>query len=82
VRSVPATGCHPGTTGQHEVASAHYRKVKPLELHGAMSLGRLWQHQGKRTAARQLLTEIYGRFTEGFDRADLEEAKVLLAAVG
>lgn len=47
-----------------------------------MSLGRLWQHQGERTAARQLLTEIHGRFTEGFDAADLKEAEALLEAVG
>jgi len=44
-----------------------------------MSLSRLWQRQGKRTEARQLLTEVYGWFTEGFDTADLQEAKALLA---
>jgi predicted ATPase len=43
-----------------------------------MSLGRLWQKQGKREEARQLLAEIYGWFTEGFDTADLQEAKALL----
>ncbi len=43
-----------------------------------MSLSRLWQRQGQRTEARQLLTPIYGWFTEGFDTADLQEAKVLL----
>jgi predicted ATPase len=41
-------------------------------------LSRLWQHQGKRDKARQLLAEIYGWFTEGFDTADLQEAKALL----
>jgi len=43
-----------------------------------MSLARLWQQQGKRDAARQLLGEVYGWFTEGFDTADLQEAKALL----
>jgi predicted ATPase len=48
------------------------------ELRAAMSLSRLWQHQGQHTAARELLAPIYGWFTEGFDTADLQEAKVLL----
>ena len=43
-----------------------------------MSLSRLWQHQGKKAEARQLLSEIYGWFTEGFDTKDLQEAKSLL----
>ena len=43
-----------------------------------MSLARLWQQQGKRDAARDLLGPIYGWFTEGFDTADLQEAKALL----
>jgi len=46
-----------------------------------MSLARLWQSQGKKTAARQVLAEIYGWFTEGFDTKDLQEAKVLLEEV-
>ena len=47
-----------------------------------MSLARLWQHQGKRAEAYQLLVETYGWFTEGFDTADLQEAKALLNALG
>ena len=43
-----------------------------------MSLSRLWQQQGKREEARQMLAEIYGWFTEGFATADLKEAKPLL----
>ncbi len=43
-----------------------------------MSLSRLWQQQGKKEEARQMLAEIYGWFTEGFDTADLKEAKALL----
>jgi predicted ATPase len=43
-----------------------------------MSVCRLWQQQGKKAEARQLLAEIYGWFTEGFDTKDLQEAKALL----
>ena len=48
----------------------------------AMSLARLWQQQGKRTEAHELLAPIYGWFTEGFDTADLQEAKALLEELG
>ena len=47
-----------------------------------MSLSRLWQQQGKQTAAHKLLAPIYGWFTEGFDTADLQDAKALLAELG
>ena len=47
-----------------------------------MSLSRLWQQQGKRQEARDLLAPIYGWFTEGFDTADLQEAKALLEELG
>jgi class 3 adenylate cyclase/predicted ATPase len=57
---------------------AHGQQAKSLELRAAMSLSRLWQQRGQRTEARQLLAPIYGWFTEGFDTADLQEAKVLL----
>jgi hypothetical protein len=43
-----------------------------------MSPARLWQQQGKCAGVRQLLAEVYGWFTEGFDTAELQEAKVLL----
>jgi predicted ATPase len=43
-----------------------------------MSLSRLWQQQGKKAEARQLLSPIYNWFTEGFDTKDLQEAKALL----
>ena len=46
-----------------------------------MSLARLWQRQGKRDAARELLAPLYDWFTEGFDTADLQEAKALLEAL-
>jgi predicted ATPase len=57
---------------------ARRQQAKSLELRTAMSLSRLWQRQGKRDKARRLLAEIYDWFTEGFDTADLQEAKVLL----
>ena len=50
----------------------------PWELRAAMSLSRLWQQQGQRAEARQLLAEIYGWFTEGFDTPDLQDARSLL----
>jgi len=49
-----------------------------LELRAAVSLSRLWQQQGKRAEAHQLLAPVYGWFTKGFDTADLRDAKVLL----
>jgi predicted ATPase len=57
---------------------ARRQSAKSLELRAATSLGRLWQRQGKSEEARYLLTEVYGWFTEGFDTADLKEAKALL----
>jgi predicted ATPase len=57
---------------------ARKQQAKSLELRAVMSLSRLWQHQGKREEARQMLAEIYNWFTEGFDTKDLQEAKELL----
>ena len=57
------------------------QEAKSLELRAAMSLARLWQEQGKRAAAHALLAPIYGWFTEGFDTADLQEARALLDAL-
>jgi predicted ATPase len=57
---------------------ARRQQAKSLELRAVMSLSRLWKEQGKKAEARQMLTEIYGWFTEGFDTADLKEAKALL----
>ena len=49
------------------------------ELRAATSLSRLWQSQGKRKQAADLLAPIYDWFTEGFDTADLRDARTLLA---
>jgi predicted ATPase len=61
---------------------ARRQEAKSLELRAAMSLARLWQQQGKRDEAHALLAPIYGWFTEGFDTADLQEAKGLLKELG
>jgi predicted ATPase len=60
---------------------ARHQEAKSFELRAAMSLSRLWQRQGKRAEARQPLAEVYGWFTEGFDTADLQEARALLEAL-
>ena len=71
----------------HSAAEACFRQALDIacgqqakwwELQAAMSLSRLWQQQGKRTKAHALLAPIYAWFTEGFDTADLQEAKALL----
>ena len=59
--------------------SPRRQEAKSLDLRAAMSLAHLWQQQGKQAEAHELLAPIYGWFTEGFDTADLLEAKALLA---
>jgi predicted ATPase len=63
---------------QRALDVARRQEAKFLELRAAMSLARLWQQQGKRHEARELLAPVYGWFTEGFDTADLQEVKALL----
>jgi predicted ATPase len=63
---------------QQAIAVASHQQAKSWELRAAMSLSRLWQQQSKRAEAYALLAPIYGWFTEGFDTADLKEAKALL----
>ena len=77
-------GAHP--TGEDEAEACFYKAIaivrrqsaKSLGLRAVMSLARLWQQQGKKDEARQMLAEIYNWFTEGFDTVDLQEAKALL----
>jgi len=64
---------------QRALDVARRQEAKSLELRAAMSLSRLWQQQGKRQAAYDLLAPIYYWFTEGFDTADLQDARALLA---
>ena len=70
------------TCFQHALSIAQSQSAKSWELRAATSLARLWQQQGKRDEARQLLGDIYGWFTEGFDTADLKDAKAFLDALG
>ena len=61
---------------------ARHQQAKSWELRTSTSLARLWQSQGKRKEAYELLAPVYGWFTEGFDTKDLLEAKALLAELG
>jgi predicted ATPase len=63
---------------QRALDVARRQEAKSLELRAAMSLSRLWQQQGKRQEAHDLLSKVYAWFTEGFDTADLQDAKALL----
>ena len=63
---------------QQAITIARSQAAKSLELRAAMSLSRLWQNQGRIEEARHLLAGIYGWFSEGFDTADLVEARALL----
>ena len=66
---------------QQALDIARRQQAKSWELRAVMSLARLWQQQGKRTEAHELLAPVYSWFTEGFDTADLQEAKALLDAL-
>src|SRR5206468_999650 len=77
---------HQASDVQHEVEAyfrqaltiAQHQQAKSWELRAAMSLARLWQQQGERVKACELLVPIYAWFTEGFETADLQEAKALV----
>ena len=66
---------------QQALDIARRQQAKSLELRAATSLARLWLQQGKRAEARALLAPLYGWFTEGFDTADLRDARTLLEAL-
>ena len=79
----------PGTSQAEAAAWLHRalyvarrQEAKSLGLRAAVSLSRLWQQQGKQAEARELLAPVYGWFTEGFDTADLQDARALLEALG
>jgi predicted ATPase len=65
---------------QQALNVARRQQAKSLELRAALSLSRLWQQHGKRQGVHALLAPVHGWFTEGFDTADLQEAKALLEA--
>ena len=64
---------------QKALGVARQQEAKSWELRAATSLARLWQQQGKRAEAHELLVPVYDWFTEGFDTADLKDAKALIA---
>ncbi len=66
------------TCFHHALDMARTQQAKSFELRAATSLARLWQQQGKRQEAQDLLAPVYQWFTEGFDTADLKDAKALL----
>jgi predicted ATPase len=66
---------------QQALAIARHQEAKAWELRAATSLAHLWQSQDKRQDAYDLLAPVYNWFTEGFDTADLQEARELLAAL-
>ncbi len=70
------------TCFQRAIEIAQSQSAKSLELRAAISLARLWQVQDKRQDAHDLLAPVYEWFTEGFDTADLKEAKRLLNELG
>jgi predicted ATPase len=69
------------TCFHHALEIARNQQAKSLELRAVMSLSRLWQQQGKRQEAHDLLAPVYEWFTEGFDTLDLMDAKALLEAL-
>jgi predicted ATPase len=69
---------HAETCFHQAIAIAQNQQAKSWELRAATSLAHLWQQQGKRQEAHDLLAPVYGWFTEGFDTADLQDAKALL----
>ena len=66
---------------QHALDVSRSQEAKSLELRAAMSLARLWQSQGRKHEAHDLLAPVYDWFTEGFDTQDLKDAKALLTAL-
>jgi predicted ATPase len=78
VESEPPAAAQAEGCFSQSIKIAQQQKAKSLELRTVMSLARLYQTQGKKEEARRLLTQIYRKFTEGFDTMDLLEAKALL----
>jgi predicted ATPase len=66
---------------QQALIIARDQQAKAWEIRAAVNLSRLWKQQGKRAQAYELLAPVYGWFTEGFDTADLQEARALLAVL-
>ena len=67
---------------QTAIKVARRQQAKSWELRATLSLCRMWKEQGRMDEARDRLAEVYRWFTEGFDTADLQEAKTLLEELG
>jgi len=78
----PASAPEAEALFRRAIEIARAQEAKSFELRAATGLARLWQRQGKRDAARELLAPLYAWFTEGFDTRDLKDAKALLAELG
>jgi predicted ATPase len=81
LQEAPAHRAEAERNFQQALAVSRRQQARSWELRAALSLSRLWQRQGKQEEARELLAPVYGWFTEGFDTADLQEAKALLEAL-
>jgi class 3 adenylate cyclase/tetratricopeptide (TPR) repeat protein len=86
LEGIALVGCKRFDEGQiafeRALRIARQQKAKAYELRAVTSLARIWGQQGRRAEARDLLAPVYGWFTEGFDTADLRQAKTLLDALG
>jgi class 3 adenylate cyclase/predicted ATPase len=78
LKQTPTNTSEAETCFQKALSVAHGQQAKSWELRAATSLARLWQSQDKRQDAYDLLAPVYAWFTEGFDTADLKDAKALL----
>jgi predicted ATPase len=78
LRRVPSAAPEAERSFREAIAVASRQKAKSWELAATISLARLLRDQGKREEARTMLADIYNGFTEGFDTADLKDAKALL----
>jgi class 3 adenylate cyclase/predicted ATPase len=78
LRRAPTSASEPHSCFETAIAAARNQEAKAWELRATMSLGRLLASQGRREEAHSMLSEIYKWFTQGFDTADLKEAKALL----
>jgi predicted ATPase len=68
----------PSRRSKNHIEIAQCQQAKSLELRATMSLAQLWQQHSKKEEAHQMLVAVYDWFTEGFDTADLKDAKSLI----
>jgi predicted ATPase len=82
LKRIPAGLAEAQTSFERSIEIARKQGAKSLELRATTSVARLLAEQGRRDEARTMLAEIYGWFIEGFDTADLKDAKALLDELG